>query len=148
MNRADFRFLHPLRVRWAEVDRQDVVFNGHYLLYFDVAITEYWRAVGLPYQALLDQHDADLYVVKAGLEYHGPARFDDELEIGVRVRKIGNSSIVFDLGIFRQGEHLIEGEIVYVNANPRTKKPSTVPVAVRELMAKLEGRPELAAVPI
>ena len=45
MARDDFTFFHALRVRWAEVDRQDVVFNGHYFLYFDVAIGEYWRAI-------------------------------------------------------------------------------------------------------
>jgi len=46
MKREDFTFVHSLRVRWAEVDRQDVVFNGHYFLYFDVAVAEYWRAIG------------------------------------------------------------------------------------------------------
>ena len=45
---TEFTFFHPLRVRWAEVDMQSVVFNGHYLTYFDVAITEYWRSLKLP----------------------------------------------------------------------------------------------------
>ena len=49
MARADFRFSHTLRVRWAEVDKQDIVFNGHYLTYFDVGVTEYYRAIGKPY---------------------------------------------------------------------------------------------------
>jgi len=48
MTRRDFRFVHTLRVRWAEVVKQDIVFNGHYLTYFDVAITEYWRCIGVP----------------------------------------------------------------------------------------------------
>ena len=48
MARDDFRFFHSLRVRWAEVDMQSIVFNGHYLLYVDVAFTEFWRATGLP----------------------------------------------------------------------------------------------------
>ena len=46
---ADFRHRMPLRVRWAEVDKQGVVFNAHYLLYCDVCVTEYWRAVGVHY---------------------------------------------------------------------------------------------------
>ena len=49
MSRASFSFSHRLRVRWAEVDKQNIVFNGHYLTYFDVGVTEYWRAIGLPY---------------------------------------------------------------------------------------------------
>ena len=45
LSRDDFRFFHPLRVRWAEVDPQGIVFNGNYLTYADVAITEYFRAL-------------------------------------------------------------------------------------------------------
>ena len=51
MARSDFRFTHSLRVRWSEVDRQGIVFNGNYLNYFDVAMGEYWRALGFPYPA-------------------------------------------------------------------------------------------------
>ena len=51
MRREEFTLCHRLRVRWAEVDRQDVVFNGHYFLYFDVAIAEYWRAIRYNYPA-------------------------------------------------------------------------------------------------
>ena len=56
-SRDAFSFFHPLRVRWAEVDPQSIVFNGHYLTYADVAITEYFRALGAcrtfyPFRAL------------------------------------------------------------------------------------------------
>ena len=71
----------PLRVRWAEVDLQGVVFNGHYLTYCDVCVTEYWRAIGMPYPAAFIDIGSDLFVRKATLEYHAPARYDDELEV-------------------------------------------------------------------
>jgi YbgC/YbaW family acyl-CoA thioester hydrolase len=45
MKRSDFRFLHRLRVRWAEIDMQKIVFNGHYLTYLDTAVTAYWSKV-------------------------------------------------------------------------------------------------------
>ena len=48
MKRSEFRFFDPLRVRWAEVDMQKIVFNGHYLMYFDTAVAGYWRAMALP----------------------------------------------------------------------------------------------------
>ena len=48
MKRDDFRFFHRLRVRWAEVDMQKIVFNAHYLMYFDTAVSDYWRALALP----------------------------------------------------------------------------------------------------
>ena len=47
---ADFRLHHRLRVRWAEVDLQKIVFNPHYLMYVDTAIADYWRAIALPYE--------------------------------------------------------------------------------------------------
>ena len=47
MTRDDFRFVQPLRVRWSEVDLQAIVFNGHYLMYFDTAVAGYWRALAL-----------------------------------------------------------------------------------------------------
>ena len=65
MARQEFRFAHRLRVRWAEVDRQGIVFNGHYLTYFDVGITEYYRTLGYPYPDGLAQLGTDLYVRKA-----------------------------------------------------------------------------------
>lgn len=139
LGRADFRFWHRLRVRWAEVDKQDIVFNGHYLAYFDVAITEYWRELGLPYPAIVERWGTDLFVVKAGIEYHAPAHYDDVIDIGARAERIGNSSLHFRIGIFRGDEHLIAGELVYVNTNPETRTSSAVPAALRELIERFEG---------
>ena len=82
--RASFTFVHPLRVRWAEVDRQDVVFNAHYFTYFDVAVTEYWRAVGMDYPRAFVALGTDLFARKASAEFHAPAGYDDVLEIGCR----------------------------------------------------------------
>ena len=139
MRRDDFRFAHRLRVRWAEVDKQDIVFNGHYLTYFDVAITEYWRELGVPYPAIVERWGSDLFVVKAGIDYHAPARYDDVLDIGVRVARIGNSSLQFVAGIFRADEALIGGQLIYVNADPVTRKAVRVPAELRDLIARFEG---------
>ena len=138
MTRDDFRFRHRLRVRWAEVDKQDIVFNGHYLTYFDVAITEYWRALGIPFPAITERWGSDLFVVKAGLEYHAPAHYDDQLEVGVRTARIGNSSMCFEIGIFRGDEHLIAGELIYVNADPVTRKSKPVPAELRALIERFD----------
>ncbi|WP_258867994.1 thioesterase family protein [Alkalilimnicola ehrlichii] len=70
MAREDFRFLHPLRVRWVEVDAQGIVFNGHYLTYFDIAATEYFREIGIPYPSRLEEIGADLFVVHSAIDYH------------------------------------------------------------------------------
>ena len=136
--RSAYAFFHTLRVRWAEVDKQDIVFNGHYLTYFDVAITEYWRAIGVPYPAVTERWGSDLFVVKAGIEYHAPARYDDVLDIGVKIARIGTSSIRFVIGIFRAETCLIGGELIYVNADPVTRKPVRVADELRALIS-LEG---------
>ena len=138
MPRSDFAFSHRLRVRWAEVDRQGIVFNGHYLTYFDVGIAEYWRRIGYPYPDALLAHGSDMFVKKATLEYHAAAQYDDELDVLVRVARIGRSSLRFLLEIHRGDEHLIDGEIVYVNADPATRKPAPVPGFLREAIGRFE----------
>ncbi len=129
-------FSAPLRVRWAEVDAQGIVFNGHYLTYFDVGITEYWRAIGLPYPDGLSGTGGDLFVVKSLINYHGSARYDDLLEIDAKIVRIGNSSMVFELAIRKGEERLITGEVVYVFADPHTRKPLRVPEALRDAVAR------------
>ncbi len=89
MAKEDFRHSVPLRVRWAEVDPQSIVFNAHYLTYCDICVTEYWRAVGIRYpEDVLHAHGVDIFVVKSTLEYHASARFDDVLEIRGRMARL------------------------------------------------------------
>ncbi|MGE5864170.1 MAG: acyl-CoA thioesterase, partial [Rhizobacter sp.] len=101
MKRSDFRFSERLRVRWAEVDMQKVVFNGHYLMYIDTAVSGYWRAMAAPYEDTLKYLGGDLFVRKSTLEYNASARYDELLDIGVRTARIGNSSMVLETAAFR-----------------------------------------------
>jgi acyl-CoA thioester hydrolase len=131
-SRDAFRFFHPLRVRWAEVDPQSIVFNGHYLTYADVAITEYFRALGIAYPADLSRDGGDFFAIKTVLEYLAPARFDDLLEIGVRVGRLGRSSLSFNLGIWRGGDALTAGEVVYVHADSASRSSRPLPQWLRD----------------
>jgi len=137
--RMDFRLIHRLRVRWAEVDMQRIVFNPHYLMYIDTAFTEYWRALAIPYEAIPELLGGDLYVKKSSLEYHGSARLDDLLDIGVKCERIGNSSLLFHCGIFRGNTLLVTGELVYVFADPQTQTSTPVPVVLREAFYGFES---------
>jgi YbgC/YbaW family acyl-CoA thioester hydrolase len=139
MTRQDFRFFHRLRVRWAEVDMQKIVFNAHYLMYFDTAVADYWRALALPYEEAMQQLGGDLYVKKAGVEYHGSARYDDRLDIGLQCARIGNSSMVFRGAIFRGDDRLIDGELIYVFADPATQTSQPVPPALRAILTGFEA---------
>jgi acyl-CoA thioester hydrolase len=138
----DYRHRMPLRVRWAEVDMQGVVFSGHYLTYCDVCITEYWRAIGLRYPDDLLAEGSDTFVRKATVEYRAPALFDDELEVCGRTARLGRSSLRFVIEMFRKGQTetaLIGAELVYVNADPATKKALPWSARFRERVRGFEA---------
>lgn len=136
---AAFRFVHRLRVRWADVDGQQIVFNPHYLAYFDAAVTEYWRALGLAYPDGLKRQGGDVYVRKATVEYHGSARYDDWLDVGVRCARIGRSSMTFVWVVQRDGRTLVSGEVVYVYADAQQQGSLPVPQPLRELIERFES---------
>jgi acyl-CoA thioester hydrolase len=138
MSRDAFRFSHSLRVRWAELDPQGIVFNPNYLTYFDVAITEYWRAVGCLYPNAFAEQGVDTFLVKATVEYEAPARFDDEIDVLARVSRIGRSSMAFLLAIDRREELLVSGELVYVFASLGDRKPVSVPDVIRRAVLGYE----------
>lgn len=138
MQREQFKFFHTLRVRWAEVDMQAVVFNGNYLNYFDVAYTEYWRVLGLPNVVAQSASGNEMFARKVSVEYNGSARFDELIDIGVRCVAIGRSSIRFEIGIFRDNEHLIAGELTYVRANTALRKAVAIAQEWRDVIAAFE----------
>ena len=126
MNRNNFSFFYTLRVRYAEVDAQGIVFNAHYLTYFDCAITEYYRKIKYDYYAEAKNSEKDFHVIKTILNYKKPLLFDQKIDVGVRVDKIGVSSLTFDLAIFNnKGKDLLAyGSIIQVYAD-QIKKCST-----------------------
>ncbi|MDH4174635.1 MAG: acyl-CoA thioesterase [Betaproteobacteria bacterium] len=140
MPREDFACTHRLRVRWAEVDMQKIVFNGHYLTYIDSAVAEYWRAIGLPYpEGYVERFASDLFLRKATVEYLGSAGYDDELDILCRASRLGRSSLTFLFEIWRgASDLLVTAELVYVNADPKAKAAATLPEDVRRRVRAFE----------
>lgn len=146
MLRQNFRCMHRLRVRWAEVDMQKIVFNAHYLMYIDTAMSDYWRALALPYEASMKTLGGEMYVKKATLEYHASARLDDTLDVGLRCARIGNSSSLFEAAIFCGDRLLVSAELVYVFADPATQTPTPVPAALRAMLDGFEAGAEMVEV--
>jgi acyl-CoA thioester hydrolase len=141
MSKEQFSFSHRLRVRWAEVDMQSIVFNANYLMYFDVAITEYWRDLGKSLPNLQDLFLIHTYVVKTTLDFHGSARFDEEIDVCVRTTRLGSSSMKVGFEIHRDKpegltDHLISGESVYVFAPDSKSAP--IPSEIRALIEGYE----------
>ena len=137
----DFRFHLQLRVRFADTDMQGIVFNGNYLTYYDVAWTEYFRALGLTWQDLIGL-GADTVLARTTMEFKAPARFDQILEIHTRVSKIGNTSLTFEFEIYAQGDERVIGTAssLYVCIDPETLRPVRVPDALRSRISAFEGK--------
>ena len=133
-----FTFFHPLRVRWSECDAQGIVFNVNYLLYFDVAMTEYMRELGF---AFAGEGALEFYTVSAKADYRGSAVFDDEIEIGVRCVRIGLKSMSAQFVIVRCGEVLTEGELTYVHAERGTKNTMPLPAHFIDKVTAFEKTP-------
>ncbi|HEX5657210.1 MAG TPA: thioesterase family protein [Polyangiales bacterium] len=120
----DFAFVHPLRVRWSEVDPQAVVFNPNYLVYADITLGEYLRAIGhAPSIEQIAQIGADIFAVHAELSFYESAKYDDELAIGARCSYVGRTSFRMLFAIFRGSELLTEVRTAYCYASLRERKP-------------------------
>jgi acyl-CoA thioester hydrolase len=143
MPKADFRFRYQKRVRYAEIDAQAVVFNSRYLEYLDIGITEYWRAAGM-YDNAPVAGGAEFHVAKNTVDYVRPLLLDEMMEICIRCRRIGRSSMTFDYEIHGAGDSddlRARGEHVSVHV-AEVKGPATpVPDWVVALFEAFEGRP-------
>jgi acyl-CoA thioester hydrolase len=104
---------YKLRVRYGECDPQGVVFNAHFLAYFDIGIVELFRAAFGSYQAMVDR-GVEFVVAEAGLRYHRPAHFDDELTLEIAVTRLGTTSITTGYRVLRDGELLVDGTLRHV----------------------------------
>lgn len=133
---SDFRLHHRLRVRWSELDVQGVVFNGHYLNFFDVAVGEWWRDMAMPYEAGMARLGGEFFVRKATVEYLASAHMDELLDVCVRSGHVGNSSMLVEGAVFVDGRAIATAELLYVFADLQTKQPTRVPDAFRAMLQR------------
>ncbi len=124
-------FTHALRVRYGECDPQGIVFNANYLLYFDVAFTELWRAAVGPWQDMVAR-GIDAVVAEANLSFRAPARFDDELTLRAEVTRLGTTAITTQLDVLRGPELLVRGTLRHVCVATDTWAKTEIPAWVRE----------------
>ena len=122
---------HRFRVRYAECDAQSVVFNAHYFAYFDLALTELFRAVFGGYESMLERQ-VDLVVGEASARFLAPARFDDELEVAVSVTRPGTTGVTTRYELLRDGQLLVEGTLRHVVVNLGTHAKAPIPDWMRE----------------
>src|SRR3546814_4066745 len=117
MARSDFKFHVTKRVRYAEIDAQRVVFNSRYLEYFDIGITEYWRAAGV-HDRWPGHSSPEFHVARAEVDYKVPILLDEEIDICVSASRAGKSSMtfLFDLHGAAKDELRASGPLTNVHA--------------------------------
>lgn len=135
-NRADYKYFLPLQTRWADNDIYGHVNNVVYYGLFDTIVNEYLIAEGA-----LDIHEGEIIglVVETGCQYFAPLAFPQKLEGALRVARIGNSSVRYELAIFRQGEDApaAEGHFIHVYVDRKTRRPGPLPGPLRAALEKL-----------
>ena len=131
-------FTHRLRVRFGECDPQGVVFNANYLLYFDVAFTELWRERVGGYTEMIER-GVDVMLVQSNIGYRRPAHADDELDLRLRVKALGTTSMAFDASVEREDERLVDAELHYVFVDAETHIKTEIPPEVRAALSALDG---------
>jgi acyl-CoA thioester hydrolase len=141
MARSDFRFHDTKRVRYAEIDAQAVVFNSRYLEYFDIGITEYWRAVGV-YDRWTALESPEFHVARAEVDYKAPILLDEEIDICVRCSRVGRSSMTFLFELHGAGRDDLRATGLEVSVHVEEARGATAPVPDEfvNLFEAFEGR--------
>ncbi|MDP2226891.1 MAG: thioesterase family protein [Moraxellaceae bacterium] len=141
--RTSFPHFLPLTTRWMDNDVYGHVNNVQYYSYFDTAVNHFLIGSGW-----LDIHHGSVVglVVETRCTYHASVAFPDALEIGLRVERLGNSSVRYGIAVFRQGEEeaAAEGYFVHVYVDRQSNKPMPLPADLRAVLAPLvvpEGEP-------
>lgn len=123
-------------VRWGDIDQAGIICYGAYVRFFEIAETEFFRAIGLPYSVLFDRFDFWLPRVQLHFEFHRPALLDDLLEVETWVGQVGRSSLRFEFSVRKVGgEITAQGYEIVVAINRKSFQPIPVPA---ELLAALQ----------
>lgn len=134
--RDDYRHFQPLDTRWHDNDLYGHVNNVVYYGYFDSAVNRY-----LIERGGLDIQGGEVvgFVVSSACDYFASVAFPDRLDVGLRVGKLGNSSVQYELAIFREGETeaCAAGRFVHVFVERRSNRPVPIPPRLREALQAL-----------
>ena len=133
-SRAQYNFLFPIQTRWADNDIYGHVNNVTYYSYFDTAANAL-----LIQHAAFDIHNSPIIglVVNSSCHFLQELTYPEIIEVGVAISKIGNSSLTYDLAIFKQGQQnaSAQGQFVHVFVERETKKSTTIPQEMRDALA-------------
>ncbi len=146
--RDDFRVITPLRVRYHEADMQNIVFNANYLVYADIASTDYFRELSIFVNPdndksnslhLFEQSGGDVMARHAEVDFRSPARFDDVLDLGVRTSQIGKSSFTLQTAMMKNDTLINLVHVRYVYVDIKLQKSAPLPQSIRDNIMQFEN---------
>jgi acyl-CoA thioester hydrolase len=134
--RPPFKYSALARVWFSDTDAQGVVYYGRYLPYFDHARTEYHRHLGG-----FGTGGGEFVMRASDVEYHAPARFDDLIEVFVRVSRIGRTSVTYEYAAVRLPDDtlMVTAQQTLVLIELGSRRPTAVPDELRSPVRLLEG---------
>lgn len=134
-------FSLPITPRYAEVDQQGVVFNGHYLTWFDEACTGFLDHLDVTYPGLIAS-GYDIQVVHSEIDFKGPVRWRDTVHVEVGCEKIGSTSFTLGFNVVRgkdgEQQSAVRGHNVYVVVSTEDWTKRTIPPVLREALTSVE----------
>ena len=128
VTKSDFRVFWETRIRYYELDPQGIMHNANYLAFYDQAVVEYFRDLEYDYEKEIEETNKDFHTVQVIVQYNKPLYFDDEIEIGLKIKDVGNTSMTWIMAMFIKGtgELASASEIVHVYTDMKTSKPTTI----------------------
>ena len=123
------RFTIEEQVRWSDIDRAGIIYYGQFLRFFEIAETELFRVVGLPYSEVFDRFDIWLPRVQIHFDFHKPLMLDDPIEVSAYVGRFGNKSLMLRFEVNKKGETdlVADGHVVLAGVSRSTFKSTPVP---------------------
>ena len=135
--RSAYRVMRPITTRWSDNDVYGHVNNVVYYSWFDTAVNAY-----LIEQGVLDIHGGDTIglVIETQCNYFAPLAFPQTVEAGIRVARLGGSSVRYEVGLFAQGqaESAAAGHFIHVYVDRATRRPVPVPAGLRSVLSGLQ----------
>lgn len=136
--RTDYAFITPITTRWSDNDIYGHVNNVTYYSYFDTVANTYLIEYGH-----LNIHNDQVvgYVVNSGCNYYAPVAFPDKLEGGLRVNRLGVSSVEYGVAVFKEGEDVAvaDGHFVHVFVDKQTNKSVPIPDMIRKALERIKA---------
>ena len=128
LKKSDFKVFWETRIRYYELDPQGIMHNANYLAFYDQAVVEYFRDLDYDYEKEIRTTNKDFHTVQVVVQYNKPLYFDDEIEIGLKIKDVGNTSMTWIMAMFIKGtgELASASEIVHVYTDMKTSKPTTI----------------------